>query len=256
MVGLIVLVAVFAPQIAPSDPYKIDLMQKLRPPSSEYPMGTDEMGRDVLSRAIYGTRVTIGITFSVTLGSVLIGVLIGTVGALAGGWLDEAIMRITDIFLAVPLLVLAMAVVAALGPSMVNAAIAMTAVWWPGYARQARAEVLRIKAMPYIEAARSVGVGTGRLVVSHILPNSLDPIFARMTTTIGYVMLATATLSFIGLGTRPPEADWGTMVAVARRYLMSAPWYPLISGLPLVLTVLFFAMAGDAVQDALEVKIE
>lgn len=256
MVAVLIVVAIIAPRLAPADPYEIDPKQKFQTPTSRHLMGTDEMGRDIFSRVIYGTRVSIGVGFAVTIAGVILGVILGTIGGLAGGLLDEVIMRVTDIFLAIPLLVLAMAITAALGPSMINAAIAMALVWWPGYARQARAEVLRIKTALYVDAARSVGVSSLRLVFRHILPNAIDPIFVRMTTTIGYVMLTTAALSFIGLGTRPPKADWGTMISVARRYLMSYPWYPLLVGLPLFLTVVFFALAGDAVQDAMEVYIE
>jgi peptide/nickel transport system permease protein len=256
MIVLLILVAIFAPVLAPYDPYKINPKGKFQPPSGEHLMGADEMGRDIFSRAIYGTRISIAIGFAVTLAGAAIGVLLGTLAGLAGGLLDELMMRVTDIFLAVPLLILAMAITAALGPSMLNAAIAMAIVWWPGYARQARAEVLRVRTALYVEAARSIGAGTRRLVIRHILPNSVDPILVRMTTTIGYVMLTTAALSFIGLGTRPPEADWGTMISVARRYLMSYPWYPLLVGLPLFLTVVFFALGGDAIQDALGIYLE
>jgi peptide/nickel transport system permease protein len=244
MIVLLILVAIFAPVLAPYDPYKINPKGKFQPPSGEHLMGADEMGRDI------------AIGFAVTLAGAAIGVFLGTLAGLAGRLLDELIMRVTDIFLAVPLLILAMAITAALGPSMLNAAIAMAIVWWPGYARQARAEVLRVRTALYVEAARSIGAGTWRLVIRHVLPNSIDPILVRMTTTIGYVMLTTAALSFIGLGTRPPEADWGTMISVARRYLMSYPWYPLLVGLPLFLTVVFFALGGDAIQDALGIYLE
>jgi peptide/nickel transport system permease protein len=256
MILLVILVAIFAPVVAPADPYKINPKNKFQAPSGEHLMGTDEMGRDILSRVIYGARISIAVGFAVTILGAAIGILLGTIAGLSGGLADETIMRVTDIFLAVPLLILAMAITAALGPSMVNAAIAMAIVWWPGYARQARAEVLRIKTALYVEAARSVGVSGWRLVIHHILPNTLDPILVRMTTTIGYVMLTTAALSFIGLGTRPPKADWGTMISVARRYLISYPWYPLLVGLPLFLTVVFFALAGDAIQDALGVYLD
>jgi len=256
MIAGLIFVAVFARALAPTDPYKINPKNRLQPPSGEHLMGTDEMGRDILSRVIYGTRISLGVGFAVTIAGAAIGVLLGTIGALARGLLDELIMRVTDIFLAVPLLILAMAITAVLGPSMINTTIAMAVVWWPGYARQARAEVLRVKSELYVDAARSVGVSRQRLVLSHILPNAVDPILVRMTTTIGYVMLTTAALSFIGLGTRPPQADWGTMISVARAYLMSYPWYPLLVGLPLFLTVVFFALAGDAIQDAIGVHLE
>jgi len=255
-VTAIMLVAVSAPIVAPADPYEIKLEQRLQSPSREHLMGTDEMGRDILSRVIYGSRISIGVALAVTTGGVVLGVTLGSIAGFAGGLVDELIMRVTDIFLAVPLLILAMAVAAALGPSIRNSAIAMILVWWPGYTRQARAEVRRIKTTTYVEAARVVGVGNPRLVLRHILPNAIDPILVRLTTTIGYVMLTMATLSFIGLGTRPPGTDWGTMVAKARNYLMSYPWYPLLVGMPLLLSVLMFALAGDAVQDALDIRIE
>lgn len=256
MVIALIIVAIGAPLFAPADPYKVNVKQRLDGPSAEHWLGTDEMGRDLLSRIIYGTRITVGVGLAVTAGSVLIGVVVGTIAALAGGLIDEIIMRITDIFLAVPLLVLAMAITAALGPSMINAAIAMIITWWPGYARQVRAEVLTARRALYVEAARSIGMNGFRLGTRHILPNAMDSIIARMTISIGYIMLATAALSFIGLGTRPPEADWGTMIAIARAYILSFPWYPFIVGVPLFLTVFFFAMAGDAIQDMLDVRLE
>jgi peptide/nickel transport system permease protein len=256
MIAILIFVAIFGPHLAPYDPYKIDPKNTFDPPSRAHPMGTDEMGRDIFSRVIYGTRVSILVGFAVTIAGAGIGVLLGTLAGLAGGIVDEAVMRVTDIFIAIPLLILAMAITAVLGPSMVNAAIAMSIVWWPGYARQARAETIRLKNALYVEAARAVGVSGPRLILRHILPNGIDPILVRMTTTIGYVMLTTAALSFIGLGTRPPKADWGTMVSVARRYLMSYPWYPLLVGLPLFLTVVFFALAGDAIQDAMGVHLD
>lgn len=256
MVALAIAVAILAPAMAPYDPYEIDPKQTLQAPNRQHPMGTDEMGRDNLSRVIYGSRTTLGVAFAVIFAAVALGVFLGTIAGLSGGLLDEVIMRVTDIFLAVPLLVLAMAITAALGATMINAAISMVVVWWPGYARQTRAEVLRTKTALYIEAARSIGVSTPRLVLRHILPNAIEPIFVRMTTAFGYVMLTTAALSFIGLGTRPPKPDWGTMIALARRYLMSAPWYPLLVGLPLFLTAVFLALGGDAIQDALEIYFE
>lgn len=256
MVAVVVVVSIIGPTLAPADPYEISAKQRLQAPSREHLIGTDEMGRDILSRLIYGARISIGVAVGVTIGGVMLGVILGTIAGLAGGLLDEVIMRVTDIFLAVPLLILAMAITAALGPSMINAAIAMVLVWWPGYARQARAEVLKIKAALYVEAARSIGVSNVRLVLLHILPNAIDPILVRAATTTGYVMLATASLSFIGLGTQPPRADWGTMISTARKYLLSYPWYSLLVGVPLFLTVLFVALAGDAVQDAMEIYIE
>ena len=256
MVVVLTGVAIAAPLLAPADPYKINPKQRLQAPSKEHLMGTDEMGRDIFSRVIFGARISLGVAFGVTIAGVSLGVLIGSIGGLAGGFIDEVAMRVTDIFLAVPLLVLAMAVTAALGPGMINAAIAMSAVWWPGYARQARAEVLRIKAIPYIEAARSIGVPTPRLFFRHILPNAIDPILVRVSTTIGYIMLASASLSFIGLGTRPPKPDWGTMISISRKYLMSRPWYPILVGIPLFVSVLFFALAGDAIGDAIGIYIE
>lgn len=256
MVALLLVVALIGPELAPKDPYEIHPKERFQPPSREHLMGTDEMGRDILSRVIHGTRITVGVSFAATIAGVSLGVSLGTIAGFTGGLVDEAIMRVTDIFLAVPLLILAMAITAALGPSMTNTAIAMVLVWWPGYARQIRAEVLRVKASLYVDAARSVGVNNLHLIIRHILPNAIDPVLVRMTTTIGYVMLTTAALSFIGLGTRPPKADWGTMISMARGYLMSYPWYPLLVGLPLFLTVIFFALAGDTVQDAMEIYIE
>ncbi|MCZ7568882.1 MAG: ABC transporter permease [Ardenticatenaceae bacterium] len=251
-----VLVALLGPWIAPQDPYAIHPARRLEPPSANHPFGTDEVGRDVFSRLIWGARLSIGVSLLVTITSVVLGIAIGLVAGVIGGFLDELIMRLTDIFLAVPLFILAMAVTAALGPSMTNAAIAMVIVWWPGYARQTRAQVLDVKKVLYVEAARSIGANAFHISIQHILPNCLDPIFVRASMTTGYIILNMAGLSFIGLGSQPPTAEWGTMIALARTFLLSHPWYPLLTGLPLFFTVLTFALAGDAIQDALDVRAE
>lgn len=251
---LILLLTSIGSWVAPQDPYAIAPVNRLKSPSMAHLLGTDEMGRDVFSRVIWGTRISVGVSLAVTLGGMVLGILIGTIASLGGRLADEITMRITDIFLAVPLFILAMAITAALGPSMTNAALAMVLVWWPGYARQTRGQVLATKNALYVEAAHSVGASQFRLTVSHILPNCLAPVFVRASTTTGYVILTTAGLSFIGLGSQPPTADWGTMVAVARNFLLSAPWYPIVVGLPMFITVLAFALAGDAIQNALEMR--
>jgi len=254
IVALIILIALIGPHLAPQDPYAIAPAQRLRPPSAAHLFGTDEMGRDIFSRLIWGTRISVGISLAVTAGGIVLGIILGTIAGLGGHLADEMIMRTTDIFLAIPLFILAMAITAALGPSTTNLAIAMTLVWWPGYARQTRGQVLATKNALYVEAARSMGVTLLRLASRHILPNCLSPVFVRASATTGYVILTTAALSFVGLGSQPPTADWGTMVAVARNSLLTAPWYPIVVGLPMFTTVLVFALAGDAIQDAMEVR--
>lgn len=249
---LLLVATLAAPWLAPNDPLAVSPARRLRDPSPQYLFGTDELGRDVFSRVLYGARISLGVSAAAIALAVVAGAAIGTASGLAGSVVDEIVMRVTDIFLAVPLLVLAMAIAAALGPSLQNVVIAVAVVWWPGYARQVRAQVLASRNHLYVEAARTLGATPWRLAVRHILPNCIDPVVARMTLDVGYVVLVTASLSFIGLGSVPPTPDWGTMMAVARTYLISHWTYPTLIGLAISGTVLMLTLAGDAVGEAIE----
>lgn len=251
----LMIVAVLAPLLAPADPYLLDPGQRLRPPSAQHWFGTDEVGRDVFSRVLYGSRISLTIAGLVLVLSVAVGTIVGATAGYFGGKLDDVLMRITDIFLAVPMLILAMALAAALGPSMQTATLAIVVFWWPAYARIVRGQILATKNAAFVEAAQALGASRIRIVGRHILPNSLDPVLVKMGLDIGDAILISATLSFVGLGSRPPTPDWGTMIATARAFIMSAPWYPFLTGLVIFVTVSIFALAGDAIQDALDVRI-
>lgn len=247
----IVVVSLLAPVIAPYDPLNLDPANHLQPPSRQHWLGTDDLGRDVFSRVVYGGRISIRIAVIVVVISVFIGVVTGAFAGYLGGQWDQLTMRITDIFLAFPSLVLAMALSAALGPSVENAAIALGLVWWPSYARLMRGQVLAVKNEAFIEATRAAGASHGRILWRHIAPNSIDPILVRVTLTGGNAILMSAALGFIGLGAQPPSPEWGLMVSTARRFLTEAWWYPAIVGSVIFATVLVFTVAGDAAQNAI-----
>ncbi len=245
----IALCAVVAPYIVPYSPYKVDLIGRLRPPSWAHPFGTDELGRDIFSRVLVGTRISLQAAVVIIGLSLLCGTVIGTLGALAGGWVDDVLMRLTDSFLAFPYLIFAMLVSAVLGPSLPNAMLAISVTWWPWYARLARGQILSVKTQLYVEAARAVGVGGLRLFFSYFLRNALSPLIVQATLDVGYAILLTSSLSFVGLGAQPPTPEWGRMVADGRQYLLSYWWVPIFPGLAIFVTVLGFNLIGDAIRD-------
>jgi peptide/nickel transport system permease protein len=250
ILGLIIF-SLFGELLAPYDPLRVDLRSKLRPPELTHLMGTDDMGRDVLSRVIAGARLST-ITVVVIMSScLLIGILVGSVAGYVGGRVDEALMRITEIFLAFPPLILALAIVAALGPSLVNAMLAISAVWWPWYARMVRGQVLAVKQNQYVEAARAIGVGDARIMLRHVLPNCLMPVIIQASMDTGSALVTTAGLSFIGLGAQAPTPEWGAMVGIGRRYLLTAWWISTFPGLAIFVTILGLNLLGDALQDIL-----
>jgi peptide/nickel transport system permease protein len=251
LAGVIVAVSLLAPVLAPHDPLDIDPTQRLRAPSRQHWLGTDDLGRDVYSRVLYGGRISIRIAAIVVAISVSIGVTSGALAGYVGGQWDQLTMRVTDIFLAFPSLVLAMALSAALGPSVENAAIALGLVWWPSYARLMRGQVLAVKNEPFIEASQAAGASHARVLWRHIAPNSVDPVLVRVTLTGGNAILMSAALGFIGLGAQPPSPEWGLMVSTARRFMTEAWWYPAISGSVIFVTVLVFTVASDAIQEAI-----
>jgi peptide/nickel transport system permease protein len=255
ILGLIIL-TLFGELLAPYDPLAVDLRAKLEPPDLAHPMGTDDMGRDVLSRVIAGTRLST-ITVLVIMSSCLaVGILVGTLSGYFGGRLDEALMRITEVFLAFPPLILALAIVAALGPSLVNAMLAISIVWWPWYARMVRGQVLAVKQNQYVEAARAIGVGDARIMTRHVLPNCLMPVIIQASMDMGAALVLTAGLSFIGLGAQAPTPEWGSMVGIGRRYLLTAWWMSTFPGLAIFITILGLNLLGDTLQEILWSRVE
>jgi len=255
ILGLVIF-TFFGELLAPYDPLGVDLRSKLEPPDLAHPMGTDDMGRDVLSRVMAGTRLST-ITIVVIMTSCLVvGILVGTLAGYIGGRVDEALMRITEIFLAFPPLILALAIVAALGPSLVNAMLAISVVWWPWYARMVRGQVLAVKQNQYVEAAQAIGVSDARIMLRHVLPNCLMPVIIQASMDMGSALVTTAGLSFIGLGAQAPTPEWGAMVGTGRRYLLTAWWVSTFPGLAIFVTILGLNLLGDALQDILWSRVE
>ena len=248
---LIVLVAasLLAPWIAPYSPTKINVLDKFQSPSWSHLFGTDFFGRDVFSRILYGGRNTLAVGGIVIGIAFAIGVPIGLISGVAGGHLDNLLMRIVDAWLSFPALVLAIALASILGASLRNAMIAVTITIIPQFARVARAEALRIRSMPYIEAARSTGIGEGRLIGRYVLPNCLGTLIVQATLNLGSAILATASLGFLGLGAQAPTPEWGADVAANTTYLRDAPWTALAPGFAIMLTVLACNLIGDAIVD-------
>ena len=248
---IVLFVAVASPLIAPYDPIAVDSAQRLQPPSAEHWLGTDQQGRDVLSRTLYGSRISILSAVVIVALAVLIGVTAGIVAGYSGGWIDETLMRIADVFLAFPPLLLAMGVAAALGPSLTNAIIATSLVWWPWYARVARAEALYIKHEGFVDAARTVGASHLRILVTHVLPVARTPIIVQISLSLGAAIVTLASLSFIGLGAQPPVPEWGTMIADGRAYLLNQWWIVTAPGVAIFLTIMAFNLLGDGIQEIL-----
>jgi peptide/nickel transport system permease protein len=248
VLGLVV-VAVIAPLIAPYDPVEMDLGNRLQAPSGAHWMGTDELGRDIFSRVLYGTRLALKIMIIVLLIDLPLGVFLGIVAGYFGGWLDEVIMRLADIFMAFPRLVLAMAIGAALGPSLINTMIAIAITMWPAYARLARGETLSIKERTFIEAERAVGTPRWKILFSYILPLCSSTTIVRATLDMGNVIRIAAGMSFIGLGAQAPTPEWGLMVSTGRDFLVNQWWVPTFPGLAIFVTVFGFNLLGDGIRD-------
>ncbi|MBL0088128.1 MAG: ABC transporter permease [Ideonella sp.] len=255
IVVALIVIALLAPWIVPYSPYEGDLLTtRLLPPSAAHWLGTDDQGRDILSRIVQGSRITL---FVVTLVAVLaapIGLLVGTVAGYAGGWLGALLMRVTDIFLAFPKLILALAFVAALGPGIENAVIAIAITSWPPYARMARAETLAIAQADYIAAVRLVGASPARIVLRHIMPLCLPSVIVRVTLDMAGIILTAAGLGFLGLGAQPPMPEWGAMIANGRQYVLDQWWVAAAPGAAIFLVSLAFNLLGDGLRDALDPK--
>jgi peptide/nickel transport system permease protein len=255
LVVLFLLLAAFGPLIAPypdAASGAINMSAKLLPPDGTYWFGTDEMGADIFSRVIIGARTSLWIGVVITGIAALIGVPLGIVAGYRGGWTRAVIMRVTELFLAVPGLALALAIVAALGPGITNCVLALAIVWWPGYVRLVEAKTLSIKEELFIESARSIGAKTPWILWHHILPNCLSPIIVKMSMDMGMAILSAASLGFIGLGAQPPSPEWGAMISVARTYMPDWWWYSLFPGAAIFLTVLGFNLLGDGLRDILD----
>lgn len=255
LIAILALIALSAPLIAPANPLKQVLSTRLRPPSAEHWLGTDQLGRDVLSRMIYGARISLLIGTVVVVLAAGVGTLVGLVAGYAGGWLDETLMRLTDVFFAFPALILAMAISGALGPSLTNAMIAIAVVSWPVYARLVRAQVLSLRAREFVEASRGLGASAQRIVWGHILPNTLAPLLVQASFDMGGAILSAAGLSFIGFGTQPPTAEWGVMISEGRNFIVTHPWLSLFPGIAILLTVAAFNLIGDGLRDALDPRL-
>ena len=252
---LLALVAIFGPSLVPYDPVASDVPQALLPPSALHWFGTDDGGRDIFSRIIYGARSSLLAALGILALASALGTIIGLTAGIAGGWVDEMLMRITDMFLAFPALVLAMGLAATLGPSLLNAIIATALVWWPWYARLVRGQALQLKHEAFVEAARIAGASALRIAFHHILRNCLTPIIVQMSLDIGYAILTLASLSFIGLGAQPPTPEWGSMVSIGRDYFLDQWWMVTFPGLAIFLSVMAFNLLGDGLQEALSPRL-
>jgi peptide/nickel transport system permease protein len=241
--------AALAPLIAPYDPYDQDLMSTLTPPTWAHPFGTDQYGRDMLSRVMYGTRSALAAALIADGLALVLGCALGLLSGFFGGRTDAVVMRIVDVLLAFPYLLLALIIVAALGPGLTNAMIAIGIVYTPQYARLIRGQVLAVRQTEYIEAARSVGVRPARIMLRHVLPNSFSPILVMAILQAGSVVVETAGLSFLGLGAQPPSPDWGALLAEGQSYFLSAWWIATFPGLAIFVVVVGFNLLGDALRD-------
>ncbi|MBI5951101.1 MAG: ABC transporter permease [Chloroflexi bacterium] len=251
IVGFILL-AIFAPLVAPYPDQgqgKTNASDTMQPPSPEHPLGADRLGRDILSRIIFGARPALIVPIGVVLFAVLIGMPLGALAGYKGGWVDEVIMRITDLFLAFPSLLLAMAITASIGRGLDKAAIALVVSWWPWYTRIARGVAVSLKEQYFVEAAQATGVHDAVIIFRHILPNTLSPILVQATVDLGTVVIAMGGLAFIGLGTQPPAPDWGLMVSEGRTFILDQWWISTFPGITIFIVVLAFNLLGDTLRD-------
>jgi peptide/nickel transport system permease protein len=253
---ILVLLAVFADVIAPYSYSKQNLAHMFETPSRQFPLGTDEFGRDILSRLIYGARISLQVGFIAVSIALIAGGMLGAVAGYYGGWIDNAIMRVMDVLLAIPQTLLAIAIAAALGPGLFNLMIAVGVSDAPNYARIVRSSVLSIREMEFIEAAHAVGSSDLRIILKHILPNSMAPIIVQATLGVAFAILNAAGLSFIGLGIQPPYPEWGAMLSGGRQYIRDYPHLTLYPGFSIMITILALNFLGDGLRDALDPKLK
>ena len=258
--GLVLLIgfafsALFANLLTPTLPQTQDLMHRLKPPSADHWLGTDQLGRDIYTRLLYGARISLTVGIGVVAASATIGIVVGLWAGFQRGWVDEVLMRITDIFFAFPALILAMAIAGALGPSLNNAMIAITMVTWPVYARLVRGQTLTLRERPYVEAARGLGASTPAILFRHVLPNMLAPLLVQASFDMGGAILSAAGLSFIGFGAQPPTPEWGVMISEGRTFITTHLWLSLFPGIAIFLTVAAFNLIGDGLRDAFDPRL-
>ncbi|MFJ7929167.1 nickel transporter permease [Peribacillus sp. NPDC096448] len=251
-----ILLAIFAPLISPQHPYEIDLVNKLQPPSAEHWMGTDDKGRDILSRLLYGTRLSLTVGFVSVFFGAFIGILLGLTAGYYGKWIDTVIMRIVDVLLAFPGILLALAIISALGPSLINVMVAVGVFSIPMFARIVRGSTLSVRKLEYIDAIRALGATDFTIICKHIFPNILSPVIVQATLRLATAILSAAGLSFLGLGAQPPSPEWGAMLSSGRDYLFSAPHIALFPGIAISTLVLGFNIFGDGLRDALDPRMK
>jgi peptide/nickel transport system permease protein len=251
----LLLLALLAPTLTDRSPFAQDLGTRLQPPSATYWLGTDELGRDIYTRVLYGSRITLVIVGLVVLMVAPTGLLIGTAAGYLGGWVDTVLMRVTDVFLAFPRLILALAFVSALGPGIENAVIAIAFTAWPPYARVARAETLTIRRSDFIAAIRLQGAGAIRIVLGHVIPLCTSSLIVRVGLDMAGIILTAAGLGFLGLGAQPPAPEWGAMIASGRRFLLDQWWVATMPGVAILVVSLGFNLLGDGLRDVLDPKV-
>lgn len=257
LVLLVLVIAVIGPWIAPFPDHVaggVDTGNRFQSPSLAHPFGTNELGQDVLSLVLAGTRVSVLAGLGVVLIGTVVGTLVGAVAGFVGGWADEILMRVADLKLVVPGLILAMAVAAALGPGLFNMVIAIALSWWPGYARLVRGEVIARKEEVYVTAARAMGASPARVLFRHVLPNIVSPIVVKMSLDMGFAILTVASLGFIGIGVRPPTPEWGTLLSISRSYMPDFWWTAVFPGLAMFVAIFGFNLLGDGLRDVLDPK--
>ena len=255
IVVVVVASALLAPHLAPHDPIDQEFTNQLRPPSAAHLFGTDEFGRDIFSRVLFGARIALSVGGIADLIASVLGILLGVVAGYMGGRIDALVTRVLDVMLAFPYLLLAMIVVAILGPGLTNAMIAIAVVYTPQFARVVRAVVLSVKEQDFVQAARAIGSGSPRILARCILPNIVSPIIIMATLTVGFMIVETAGLSFLGLGASPPTPEWGSMLATGRSFMLSAPWIATFPGLAILVTVVAFNLVGDGLRDLLDPRL-
>ena len=260
VVGLVLIVffallALTAPVLSPYDPLFQNISASLTPPSPDYLLGTDKLGRDLLSRMLYGARISLRVGLIVVVSAGTLGALVGLIAGYLRGWVDEVLMRITDIFFAFPSLILAMAIAGALGPSLQNALIAVAVVSWPVYARLIRSQVLVLREQEFVLAARAIGVARWKVLFRHLLPNTLAPFLVQASFDMGAIILAVAGLSFIGFGAQPPTPEWGVMISEGRNYITTQWWLTAVPAAAILLLVAAFNLVGDGLRDVLDPRL-
>ncbi len=255
MILVTFLIAGFASVLAPNDPGKTEVSLKLKPPSFEHYLGTDQLGRDVFSRMLYGSRVSLSVGFVAVAISILIGILVGAVAGYYAGWVDSFVMRFVDIMLCFPSFFLILTVVALLGPSLFKVMVVIGITSWMGTSRFVRAEFLSLRERDYVQAAKALGVKDSRIIFRHILPNALAPVFVTATLDVATAILVEAGLSFLGFGVQPPAPSWGNILTEGRTYIFDAWWLTIFPGLAILITVLSFNLLGEGLRDALDPRL-